>query len=507
MAILIEHVDVLDPGAPRSTARDQSIFIEGNLVSRVAPASELNLQSLPVGSQTLQVIQGRGLLAIPGLISAHTHSPENFMRGATERMPLEPWLVWLYGTCGEYSAHDHYLCAAMSAIEMLLGGVTGTLDHLWHGGPWQREYLDAAMQAYSDSGIRAAVAPMFDDHDYVLDVADQLGFDLRGSVYGQSHGGYRVDRDDYRRGVLRENLAMFDEWMRDWHRRDDGRLQTFLGPAAGQLVTTECLQWSLALARKHGAGIHMHCVETRVQDYCIRRTRGKTIIQWLHDEGLLSPELTLPHSVWIRDPADLDRLAEGGAIPVHNPAANLKLGSGLMPMREMLDRNIVVALGVDGACSSDNQNVFDAIKLAALIHNVKHHDPRTWISAREAFEACTLGGAAALLLRGQLGQIRAGYLADITLLDTRSPVLAPMNDAYGMLAHCETGSSVRHVIVNGRLVVRDRKLLTLDADALTAEFFERAEDKPFRRPLDARTRQDIASTQTFWQDVMQRAIG
>jgi 5-methylthioadenosine/S-adenosylhomocysteine deaminase len=504
MAILIEHVDVLDPAAPRSTAHDQSILIEGNTITRIAPAAELALPSLQIGAQTLQVINGRGLLAIPGLISAHTHSPENFMRGATERMPLEPWLVWLYGTCGEYSARDHYLCAAMSAIEMLLSGVTGTLDHLWHGGPWQREYLDAAMQAYSDSGIRAAVAPMYDDHDYVLDVADQLGFDLRGSVYGQSHGGYRPDREDYRRGLLRDTLAMLDAWMCDWHRRDDGRLQAFLGPAAGQLVTTECLQWSLALARKHGAGVHMHCVETRVQDYCIRRVRGKTAIHWLYDEGLLSPEVTLPHSVWVRSPADLDRLAECGAIPVHNPAASLKLGSGLMPMREMLDRGITVALGVDGACSSDNQNMFDAMKLAALIHNLNHHDPQTWISAREAFEACTLGGAAALLLRERLGRVRVGYLADIVLLDTRSAVLAPINDAYRMLVHCETGSSVKHVIVNGRLVVRDRKLLTLDTDALIAEFFERAARLPFRQPLDEKTRKDIADAQAFWQAVMQR---
>ncbi len=507
MAILIEHVDVLDPTAPRSTAGDQSVLIEGNRISEVAPSRGLNLAAImnrasPIGN--LEVINGRHLLAIPGLISAHTHSPENYMRGATERMPLEPWLVWLYGTCGEYTARDHYLCAAMSAIEMLLSGVTGSLDHLWHGGPWQREYLDAVMEAYRDSGIRAAVAPMYDDHDYVLDAADALGHDLRGSVYGLSHGGYRPDRDDYRRGVLRDNLALFDEWMRNWHRSHDGRLQTFLGPAAGQLVTTECLQWSLELARKHGAGVHMHCVETRVQDYCIRRARGKTVIHWLYDEDLLAPEVTLPHSVWIRSADDLDRLAERGAIPVHNPAANLKLGSGLMAMREMLDRGITVALGVDGACSSDNQNMFDAIKLAALIHNLKHHDPKTWITAREAFEAGTIGGAAALLLGDRLGSLRSGQLADIVLLDTRTATLAPMNDAYGMLVHCETGASVRHVIVNGEVVVRDRKLLTLDAGALIAEFFERVETLPFRHPIDLKTQKDVDDCWAFWREVMRR---
>jgi 5-methylthioadenosine/S-adenosylhomocysteine deaminase len=241
-----------------------------------------------------------------------------------------------------------------------------------------------------------------------------------------------------------------------------------------------------------------------VQDYCIRRAHGKTVIHWLYDEGLLSPEVTLPHSVWIRSEADLDKLAERGAVPVHNPAANLKLGSGLMAMREMLARGITVALGVDGACSSDNQNMFDAVKLAALIHNLKDIDPKAWITAREAFEAGTAGGAAAMLLGGKVGRLRVGMLADIALLDTHTATLAPMNDAYGMLVHCETGASVKHVIVNGEVVVRDHKLLTMDVDALVAEFFERVDALPFRHPLDAQTKMDVDNTWAFWWDVMRR---
>ena len=502
MSLLIEHVDVLDPSAPRSTAKDQSILIDGNRIASITPTNQpITNYQLPV----TEALNGKGLLAIPGLISAHTHSPENYMRGATEGMPLEPWLVWLYGTCGEYTPRDHYLCGAMTAIEMLLSGVTGSLDHLWHGGPWTREILDASMQAYRDIGIRATVAPMFDDHDTVLDAGDALGHDLRGSVYGLVHGGTRTDRDDFRHGVLLDNLKLFDDWMRSWHKSSDGRLQTFLGPSAGQLVTTECLQLSFDLARKHGAGVHMHCVETRVQDYCIRRAHGKSVIHWLYDEGLLSPELSLPHSVWIRSSDDLGRLAERGAVPVHNPAANLKLGSGLMALREMLDLGITVALGVDGACSSDNQNMFDAVKLAALIHNLKDIEPKTWITAREAFEIGTVGGAAAMLLRDQVGKLEVGQLADIVLLDTRNATLAPMNDAYKMLVHCETGASVKHVIVNGQVVVRDRKVLTLDADALVAEFFERVDALPFRQPMDAKTRKDVDDTWAFWRDVMGRA--
>jgi cytosine/adenosine deaminase-related metal-dependent hydrolase len=501
MKLLIEHCDVLRPGALRNTLPDQSILVDGARIRLIDSPAEVERQITPALRAEMTVIDGHHLLAMPGLISAHTHSPENFLRGATERMPLEPWLVWLYGSCGQQTARDHYLCAAMSAIEMLLSGCTGTLDHLWHGGPWKVEYLEGAMQAYRDSGMRATVAPLYDDHDYVLDAADALGHNLRTSVYGVAHGG----SDAQRAALLRDNLDLFDDWMTDWHGEADGRLQTFLGPAAGQLVTAECLHMSLDLARKHGAGMHMHCVETRVQDYCIRRAHeGRTAIHWMHDEGLLGSDVSLPHSVWIRSADDLGRLADSGAIPVHNPAANLKLGSGLMALREMLDQGITVALGVDGACSNDNQNLLESVKLAALIHNLKDPDPRTWISAREAVGLATHGGAAALLMRNELGDLQPGYRADIVLLDQHRPVVSPWNDAYGMLAYCELGQSVRHVIVNGEVVVRDGKLLTLDVDAIAQEFRERVDHFPFRHPLDAKTQQDVADCTAFWQDVMQR---
>lgn len=499
MKLLIEHCDLLDPRAPRSTKADQSILVEGKRISAIGSAEEIARSSH--NQPDLKVIDGRHHLAIPGLISAHTHSPENYLRGAVERSPLEPWLVWLYGACGRQTARDHYLAAAMSAIEMLLNGCTGSIDHVWHAGPWSHEILAAVMSAYRDSGMRATVAPMFDDHDFVLDAAEALGYDLRKSAYGIAHGA----DDATRLAILRDNLDLYDDWMSEWHGESDGRLQTFLGPGAGQLVTARCLHMTLDLARKHGAGMHMHCVETRVQDYCIRRAHeGRTVIQWMYDEGVLGPDVTLPHSVWIRSEADLDRLAETGAIPVHNPAANLKLGSGLMALREMLDKGITVAIGVDGACSNDNQNIFESIKLAALIHNVKNHDPKTWVSAQEAFHAATVGGAAAMLMKSETGELQPGKLADIVLLDEHSPVLSPMNDAYHMLAYCENGSSVRHVIVNGEHVVQDGKIITFDAAAIAQEFRERVDAFPFRHPIDAKTQQDVANTNAFWWDMMER---
>ena len=501
MKLLIEHCDLLDPRAQRtrSARADQSILVDGMRITAIGDAADIAMQAQ--NQPGLQVIDGRHHLAIPGLISAHTHSPENFLRGAVERDPLEPWLVWLYGTCGQHTARDHYLAAAMSAIEMLLSGCTGSLDHLWHGGPWSYDILDSTMQAYRDSGIRATVAPMFDDHDYVLDAGDALGHDLRASVYGIAHGA----DDAARRAVLLDNLDIFDDWMTDWQGEANGRLQTFLGPGAGQLVTAECLRMTLDLARKHGAGMHMHCVETRVQDYCIRRAHeGRTVTQWMYDEGVLGADVTLPHSVWIRSEADLDHLAETGAIPVHNPAANLKLGSGLMALREMLDHGITVAIGVDGACSNDNQNMFESVKLAALAHNLKSYDPKTWISAKEAVDAATVGGAAAMLLKGEVGVLQAGKLADIVLLDEHSPVLSPMNDAYNMLAYCGGSAAVKHVIVNGEHVVKDGRIITFDAAAIAQEFRERVDHFPFRHEIDDRTKKDVKICYAFWWDVMNR---
>jgi len=496
MSILIDHCDVLDPTAPRSTRANQSILIVGARIQAIGAPDEVALITPPDALR----VDGRHMLAAPGLISAHTHSAENFLRGYAERMPLEPWLVWMIGQCGEYTARDHYLAAMMSSIEMLLSGCTGLIDHYWHSGPWNREVLDAGMLAYRDIGIRATVAPLYDDSDFVVATAAKLGFDISQSRYS-----LRQSPDPaIRHGVLLNNLAIFDDWMGAWHGQANGRLQTFLGPAAGQLLTADCLHRSLDQARKHGAGIQMHCLETRVQDYCIRQTHGCTQIEWMDKEGLLGPDVTLPHSVWIRSEADLDRLARSGAVPVHNPAANLKLGSGLMPMREMIDHGVTVALGVDGACSNDNQNMFETVKLAALIHNLKSHDPKTWISAREAFEAGSMGGAAAMLHKGQLGELKPGQLADVVLLDTRSPTLSPMNDAYEMLAYCEVGGSVTHVIVNGEVVVKDGILTTIDVAAIAQEYRERVDAFPFRHEPPPEVARDMDAIWAFWRDVMQR---
>jgi cytosine/adenosine deaminase-related metal-dependent hydrolase len=189
---------------------------------------------------------------------------------------------------------------------------------------------------------------------------------------------------------------------------------------------------------------------------------------------------------------------------VHNPAANLKLGSGLAPIRAMLDLGVNVALGTDGAASSDNQVLFEALRLAALIHNTGDPDPARWISAREAWRMATEGGARVLGLAEQVGELRRGYLADIVLLDLDSPHLSPLNDPVRQMAFCESGASVRSVVVDGRVILHEGRIEAFDEQAILQEAAEATASRPFRGPMPPEVVDAIARFTAFQQDILKK---
>jgi len=169
------------------------------------------------------------------------------------------------------------------------------------------------------------------------------------------------------------------------------------------------------------------------------------------------------------DDADLDVLAEAGARVRHNPVCNLRIGSGVAPVIEMLERGISVALGTDGSASNDNQIMFGAMKVAGLVHTLQTTDHHRWPSSRDIFRMATVNGAAALGMEDDLGELKPGKMADITLLDTRTLLLTPLNDAFLHLTYAENGSSVRTVIVDGKIVVEDGVILTVDEQSIRHE--------------------------------------
>lgn len=419
---------------------------------------ELAASTSPPRPDGVTVLDGRGLLAIPGLVNAHTHSPENCLRGVGEGLPLEPWLCLMFAAAGSYSPEDHYACALAGAVEMLRTGTTACVDHLWMTPPTV-EAADAALRAYQRAGIRAAVAPLMSD----LDSTDQLAqvFNVDISEVSLVSQGKTLPAG--------ELLAQFETIVNQWHGAEGGRLRVLAGPSGVQWCSDELLTGLAQVARQRGSGIHLHLLETFVQDAACRLRFGTSAVVGLDRLTVLGPDCSLAHSVWIDD-ADISLIAENGVIVVHNPAANLRLGSGRAPVRQLLDREVEVALGTDGSASSDNQIVWDAIKLAALVH---HDEESAGVSGSQALRMATRSGAA-VLGEPTLGTLEAGSLADIALLDMSAESLAGAYDLEGSLALSEDGRAVRHVIVNGHVVVTDGHCLTVDEQETRALLKEQA---------------------------------
>ncbi len=453
MATLIEDCSLLDSDSPHGLKEQVSILWEGNRITHVGASPEDT-------GRLERIISGQGLLAMPGLVNAHAHSPENYLRGFTEKVPLELWLFDFISSGVRFSPRESYLAAAFGAAEMLRTGTTSVLDHFWVNGGMTNEDLDAVMEAYRDVGIRAAVAPLVEDLRPELEAA--IRSDPALSSEPDSYDS-ALDVPDY--------LETLEAFFEKWHRSDNGRLSCLAGPSGPQWCSEKVLHGSAEIAARYHSGLHMHADETKLQALLCREIYGSSSISHLHREGLLGPHVSLAHCVWVDD-EDMEILVRTGATVVHNPASNLKLGSGFAPVLDMKQKGVPIALGADGSASSDNQVLFDIMKLTGLIHSAREVDHRRWLSARDVVAMATTGGARALGLSTELGELKPGMLADIVLLRLDSSFFAPLNDAFRQLVYCENGSSVQTVVVDGRIVVENGRLLTLDQDAVNLEMRE-----------------------------------
>ena len=219
------------------------------------------------------------------------------------------------------------------------------------------------------------------------------------------------------------------------------------------------------LAREFEIGLHSHVAESKVQAVTGIRLYGHTQTAHLAALGVLGPHFTVAHGVWL-DHDDMARLGDNGASVAHNPGSNMRLGSGLADARAMLERRVNLGIGTDGANCADNQNMYEAMRLASFVSKVQGPDWRRWLSTREAALAATEGGARALGFAGKIGRIAPGYKADIVMLDLDHPNWLPFNDPVNQLVHTEDGTAVASVMIGGRLVVDNRRLVTVDLTRL-----------------------------------------
>lgn len=494
--ILIRGCALLSPTETGKLLREQDILIVGQHIAAVGASGTLNLNPLRIE----RIIEGKGRVVIPGLINAHTHSLENMLKASSPSLPLELWLVPLFSGAEHWSPRLVYLSSLLGAVEMLKTGTTAVLDHLWtvEGVSW--DYVQATMQAYSDVGIRAAVAPSIEDQDLVLEAGRERGLAFPHHPF--------VDRFDAWPSI-EEQVETLERLMATWHNFDNGRIRCLPGPSGIHWCSQHLLQACRELAERYQTGMHLHAVETELQATIIREKLGQGGIRYLDQVGMLSKGTSLAHAIWL-DPGDLELLAQSNTTIVHNPVSNLRLGSGRFPLNDALSQGVTVALGSDGSASNDTQNMFGVLKLAGLMHNQPDYDYRSWPQPTELLDAMTHGGAAALGMADELGQIAPGQLADLVLLDLETLAFFPLRDPYLHIVYCENGASVDMVIINGKIVVEGGTVTNVDEQELRREIREHCQTTfpTFATHLDStmNTREVLSTLDTLRNIVLKESL-
>jgi len=408
-----------------------------------------------------RVIEADGLLAMPGLINAHFHSPGNLMKGMLPGLPLELFMLYEVpplAPSGEPSRLA-YVRTMLGALEMLRRGITAVHDDAYHVPVATRESIDAIMQAYEDVGIRATVAidqPNVVEYEKYPFLAELLPEEERRAMQ-------RAPRQS-----AAELLELYAHLIDRWHGRADGRLAAAVSCSAPQRVTRDYFAALSELSGRHDLPFNVHILETKLQRVLGETKYGKSLVRYVHDLGLLDERMMVIHAIWL-DERDIELLAASRCTVAHNPVCNLRLGSGVMPWYELRAAGVPICLGSDEMNTDDTTNMWFVAKTAALLQTLGTGEYRDWPTGHEMLAALTRGGARALRRAGRLGQLAPGFAADLCLLDLDTPAFTPLNDLRRQLVFCEDGSSVRYTIVDGRVVCEAGRVTTVDEKAIRAE--------------------------------------
>jgi guanine deaminase len=403
----------------------------------------------------MQTIDARDHLVLPGFINAHYHSHDVLAKGTLEEVPLESWR--LYALPPQYpprSAEEVYARTLLGALECLRSGMTTVQDMLTLY-PYEDRHMEAVMDAYAKVGVRVVFA---------LQYADRKGLETipfwKDTFPPELHSLLSTAAEPERNLDL---LGHFETTRLKAQPRP--RVSWALGPSAPERCSPALMQRTMELARRYDIPVYSHIYESRGMALQARLTlpeHGGSLVKRLAAEGVLDPRLNLAHSVWLaRD--EIDLLAKSGTGVVLNPQGNLKMKCGIPPIRALQDAGVRIGLGCDNCSCSDAQNMFMAMKLFALLAAVSDAIPGP-PQAAAALRAATLSGAEGARLDHAIGQIAPGYKADLTLIDMSDPSWSPLNSAVRQLVHVEAGRGVRHVIVDGAVVVRDRRLTKVNED-------------------------------------------
>ncbi|MEH2402992.1 amidohydrolase [Nostoc sp.] len=422
-------------------------------------------------------IDGKNKLLLPGFFNAHTHSSEMWQRGIMSVFPLELWLAELYDFT-PLDPEQVYLSALGTAVETLLSGGTSVVDHLVLIPKLELETIAIATRAYREVGIRAFIAPLIQD--------ESLSAGIPSGESAKTH-------EPYFRSTA-ATLEIIEEAVRQFHCPDEG-VNILVAPTGIPLCTDALFEGCIELSDRYNLCRHSHLLETRAQEKIAQQKYGCTAVEHLKRIGFLSDRTTLAHCVWLNDP-DIAILAETQSTVVHNPLSNLRLGSGIAPILKYRQAGVNVTFGCDGASSNDSQDLLEAIKIGSILHNVTDSDYQHWITPRQAVEIASLGGAKGLNLADILGSLAVGKKADLVLYDLTNLSLLPRTDPIGLLVLGRPSNVVDSAWVNGKQIVADGKVTTINVDELRQELFNHSEWETKRKS------QTVAQIEADYRTVM-----
>ena len=385
-------------------------------------------------------IDGRGKVVMPGLVNAHTHLFQTFLRGVYEHLPFTEWLRRIYHCGVALTPEDCRLSARLGALESLKGGVTTVLDHQFLNRG--NELAEATLAGMRAIGVRTALART------IMDLGELAPPEmLETPAEGLRH--------------MEALLAA--------HRSElgDGMLSLMTGPnTPGVSATGEAAAATQRFAAERGLRVSAHIAESCSVLEAVQRRYGRPgVILWLEELGALGPNWIAAHSVHL-SPEEIGIMARRGVCVAHNPVSNMFLGDGVAPVVDLLQAGVTVALGTDGAASNNSQDMFEVVKAAALLQRAHRQDPQA-IPPLQALRLATINGARALGLDGLVGSLEPGKRADLIMLDLRAaPHNVAVHNVVSHLVHCAKATDVEMVMVDGRVLMEGRRVAGVDEAGL-----------------------------------------
>ncbi|KAF1086654.1 5-methylthioadenosine/S-adenosylhomocysteine deaminase [Sporotomaculum syntrophicum] len=419
--LLIKCMAVLTMDSEGDIINHGEIAVRDNLIYHVGPSG-----STPADFKPERVLDYPRMVAMPGLVNCHTHAAMTLFRGYADDLPLMQWLndkIWPLEAL--LIPEDIFQGTLLCCAEMIRGGTTTLADMYVE--------MDQVARAVDEAGLRAVLC--------------------RGMIGAGPDG----------ESALAESV----EFIQKWHCSAGGRITTMLGPHAPYTCPPVYLKQVIAAAKEMGVGIHIHLAETVDEVKEISDQYGKTPVALMEEVGLFELPVLAAHCVHLSD-TDIDILARRQVGIAHNPQSNMKLASGVAPVSRLLHSGALVGLGTDGAASNNNVDMLEEMRTAALLQKL-HTCDTSVLPAYQALHMATAGGARALGMQEQIGRLVSGLKADIILLDMHQPHLYPLFDIYAQIVYAAASSDVHTVLVDGRVVMENRRILTLDEDVVMAE--------------------------------------